>query len=99
MNIVTNAELAVAATGTSRGDHDDRRPGLGGRDSPRTGTGNSGDRLTRIFEPFCTTGHVGEGVGLGLALADGIVREFGSRIAATTRPDGGAVFTVELLTA
>jgi len=97
MNIVTNAALAVAATGTYRGDHDDRRLGMGGRDSPRTG--NSGDRLARIFEPFCLTGHVGEGVGLGLALAYGIVREYGNRIAATTRTDGGAVITVELLTA
>lgn len=102
LNIVMNAEHAVAAT---------RRPG---RIEISTGLGSNGDSLTasirdngagiddktifRVFEPFYTTKDVGQGAGLGLALAYGIVHEHGGRIAAANHPDGGAVFTVELPT-
>ena len=100
LNIVMNAEQAVAAT---------RRPGridittrLGAsgdlvitsvRD---TGAGIGDDTLPHIFEPFYTTREVGQGTGLGLALVYGIVHEHGGRIAAGNHPEGGAVFTVEL---
>lgn len=99
LHILMNAELAVAATGqpgridvtTTTGE-----PGWVVATIRDTGTGISGDTLPRVFEPFYTTRDVGEGVGLGLALAYGIVQEHGGRISASNHPDGGAVFTVEL---
>ena len=60
------------------------------------GQGLSDRTLPRIFEPFFTTKDVGQGVGLGLALAYGIIQEHGGRISAANHPEGGAVFTVEL---
>lgn len=58
------------------------------------GGGIPQERLTRIFEPFITTKE--RGTGLGLAVSQRIVREHGGTITATNRPEGGAVFTVEL---
>ena len=69
---------------------------LVGIDIADNGAGISAEGLARIFEPFYTTKDVGQGVGLGLALAYGIVQEHGGRISAANHPHGGAVFTVEL---
>ena len=52
--------------------------------------------LPRIFNPFFTTKAPGEGRGLGLSVAHSIVSEHDGRLRAETRPEGGAVFTVEL---
>jgi PAS domain S-box-containing protein len=100
LNMVMNAEHAIAATG--RGGTIDLRTGVAPsgdrivatvRD---TGTGIPEDTLSRIFEPFYTTKEVGKGTGLGLAIAYGIVQEHGGQIIAGNHPDGGAIFTVEL---
>jgi signal transduction histidine kinase len=98
LNIVMNAEQAIAATG---------RPGrieittsvVDGRilgTVRDTGDGIPPDALSRIFEPFYTTKEVGKGTGLGLAIAYGIVQEHGGHISAANHPLGGAVFSVEL---
>jgi signal transduction histidine kinase len=63
-----------------------------------TGPGIPPDALQRLFEPFFTTKEVGKGTGLGLAIAYGVVQEHGGRLHATNRPEGGAVFTLELPT-
>jgi two-component system NtrC family sensor kinase len=44
--------------------------------------------LKHLFEPFVTTKDVGEGTGLGLSVAHGIVREHGGWIAVDTGPRG-----------
>ena len=98
LNILMNAEQAIAATG---------RPGrieVTTAQSGRrvittvrdTGDGIPEEALSRIFEPFYTTKEVGKGTGLGLAIAYGIVQEHGGRILAANHPDGGAMFTVDL---
>ncbi len=100
LNMVMNAEQAIAATGrpgrieiaTAVADSGDRIVATV-RD---TGGGIPNDALTRIFEPFYTTKDVGKGTGLGLAIAYGIVQEHGGQISAANHPDGGAIFTVEL---
>ncbi|WP_451977375.1 sensor histidine kinase [Azospirillum endophyticum] len=68
------------------------------------GPGLSDEVLPRLFEPFFTTKDVGKegakegsgGLGLGLAISAGIVRDFGGALTGANGPDGGAVFTVDL---
>ncbi len=61
-----------------------------------TGTGIAEDDAGRIFDPFFTTKDVGKGLGLGLSITYGIVKDFGGDITAANRPGGGAVFAVTL---
>jgi len=60
------------------------------------GPGISPGDLPRIFDPFFTTKPPGEGTGLGLSVSYRIVTEHGGRLWAENRPEGGAVFIVEL---
>ncbi len=53
--------------------------------------------LPRLFEPFASTRLDSKGTGLGLAVADGIVREHGGLILARNRHESpGAVFEIML---
>ena len=100
LNMVMNAEHAIAATGREgRIEVSTTVAGSGDRIIATvrdTGIGIPEDTLSRIFEPFYTTKEVGKGTGLGLAIAYGIVQEHGGQIIAANHPDGGALFTVEL---
>lgn len=60
------------------------------------GHGIPGGLHQRIFEPFFTTREVGEGTGLGLSVAWGIVREHGGFIDVWSEPGEGSRFTVHL---
>jgi len=61
-----------------------------------TGPGIPPEIQARIFEPFFTTKPEGEGTGLGLALARGIVEGHGGAISVESRPGEGARFLIEL---
>ncbi|RZT11349.1 PAS domain S-box-containing protein [Duganella sp. CF402] len=61
-----------------------------------TGSGIAPDTLARIFDPFFTTKAVGQGTGLGLSLAYGIVRKHGGRFEVDTAPGAGSRFRVRL---
>jgi signal transduction histidine kinase len=64
-----------------------------------TGPGIDPDLLSTVFEPFVSTRLDSRGTGLGLAVAEGIVREHGGLILARNRParaGGGAVFEIML---
>jgi len=100
LNIVMNAEQAIASTG--RGGRIEITTSVA---RPReriiatvrdTGDGIPPDALPRIFEPFYTTKEVGKGTGLGLAIVYGIIAEHGGHISAANHPEGGAILTVEL---
>jgi signal transduction histidine kinase len=60
------------------------------------GPGIPDDVLPRIFDPFFTTKGEVQGVGLGLFVAEGLVRRHGGRLVGTNRDAGGAQFRVEL---
>ncbi len=54
------------------------------------------ENLDNLFEPFFTTKQPGEGVGLGLAISSGIVRDLGGRLRGRNGQNGGAVFEMQL---
>jgi PAS domain S-box-containing protein len=99
LNILINAEHAIAATGkpgriqtTVATANEGKTVRLTIEDS---GPGVPADVLPRIFDPFFTTKEVGEGTGLGLAITYGIVQEHGGTVHAMNVPNGGARFTIE----
>jgi CheY-like chemotaxis protein len=61
-----------------------------------TGIGIKPENLERIFDPFYSTADVGQGMGLGLSMVYGIVRDHQGRILVSSRPDEGSTFTVDL---
>jgi signal transduction histidine kinase len=50
----------------------------------------------RVFDPFYTTRPVGQGPGLGLSVCYGIIQEHNGKITCGNRPEGGAIFRIEL---
>jgi two-component system NtrC family sensor kinase len=51
---------------------------------------------SRIFDPFYSTKREMAGVGLGLFVAEGLVRSAGGRLSVSAAPHGGALFEIEL---
>ena len=102
MNLVVNARDAMPRGGevriTTRNEHldqdvnRDRAAILKGDyvviEVADSGTGIPKDKLNKIFEPFYTTKQVGEGTGLGLSTAYGIIKQTGGFIFADSPADG-----------
>ncbi|WP_366658104.1 ATP-binding protein, partial [Fodinicurvata sp. EGI_FJ10296] len=97
--LTANARTAVGERGTlqlssARTD---------GRDGPMivitiadNGTGMDGDTRRRAKEPFFTTRAIGQGVGLGLSLADGFARYAGGELSVDSTPGTGTTVTLTL---
>ncbi|MBK7950139.1 MAG: GAF domain-containing protein [Deltaproteobacteria bacterium] len=110
VNLLVNARDAMAAGGLIRMAAERRRltageAALEGLDARReyvvlsvadTGCGMNPETLRRVFEPFFTTKPVGQGTGLGLAMAYGIVRQSGGGIAIESRVGQGSTVRVFL---
>ncbi|MCB1364392.1 MAG: response regulator [Rhodobacteraceae bacterium] len=58
------------------------------------GTGIAPDKLQKVFEPFYTTKRTGEGTGLGLSTAYGIVKQTGGFIFVDSVPGHGSEFSL-----
>ena len=98
LTIRTSAVKVAAASDTaadSPAPHKDVPPGswvlLAVSD---TGTGMDAETQARVFEPFFST--KGEGTGLGLATAYGIVRQSSGHIFVDSAPGEGATFSIYL---
>lgn len=102
LNLVQNAREAVSQAGRrpARISIDVRRAGedvvIAVEDN---GPGVPRELKTRIFDPFFTTKGAVDGVGLGLFVAEGLVRAAGGRLSLESATGGGARFVVELPTA
>lgn len=100
-NLVTNARDAIenraALPGDSREDiiaistWSEQRTHLNLTISD-TGTGIPEENIQKIFEPFYTTKEVGKGMGLGLSITYGIIRDFEGTINVESQPEGGSSF-------
>ncbi|MCA8882369.1 MAG: response regulator [Rhodobacteraceae bacterium] len=58
------------------------------------GMGIPASQLQKVFEPFFTTKKTGEGTGLGLSTAYGIIKQSGGFIFADSTPGVSTVFTI-----
>lgn len=59
-----------------------------------TGQGMGPEVMAHLFEPFFTTKPFGKGAGLGLAVAQGLVRQYRGCITVQSEPGRGSRFTV-----
>ena len=98
LNLVQNAREAqrAASTANPRVDVSVRRAAEGVEIAVEdNGPGVPQELRNRIFDPFFTTKSAVDGVGLGLFVAEGLVRSAGGRLT-LDRPTVGARFVVEL---
>jgi PAS domain S-box-containing protein len=101
LNLAVNARHALQRGGTITIDAENV-PGSSTRSHDvrirvsDTGTGMSPETVSRAFEPFFTTKPRGEGSGLGLATAYGIVTGAGGTIEITSQKDMGTTVTIRL---
>ncbi|WP_461478561.1 hybrid sensor histidine kinase/response regulator [Pararhodobacter aggregans] len=108
MNLVVNARDAMPMGGTIRietealhllDEHEHGRARLPAGDYALIrvidqGIGIPADIIDKIFEPFFTTKKIGEGTGLGLSTAYGIVKQMGGYIFAESIEGAGTTFTL-----
>jgi signal transduction histidine kinase len=93
INLLRNAAQATGHGGKVRLGwfHADRHLGLYVADD---GPGIPEELRSRLFEPFFTTKPVGEGTGLGLAVAQAAAGDHGGRLEVGASELGGALFTM-----
>jgi signal transduction histidine kinase len=105
LNLVENASEAIGDAGAGGSGsvdvlvtepEDGSADGLVRIEVLDTGPGLDEATRARIFDPFFTTKDEVHGVGLGLFVAQGLVRRHGGDLQAFNRPEGGARFVIRL---
>jgi len=95
LNMIANARDAMAEGGTlsiaTRQSDSEIRIGIAD-----TGPGIRQENMDKIFDSFFTTKDSIKGVGLGLSVCYGFIRDHGGDIHVDNQADGGAVFTITL---
>jgi len=99
-NLVTNARDAINHKQNNGAENDNRLIKIRShKEGDRvavtvsdTGIGISTDAEDKIFEPFFTTKETGKGMGLGLSIAYGIVRDYGGDIQFEGKEGEGTIF-------
>ncbi|WP_068117187.1 hybrid sensor histidine kinase/response regulator [Tropicimonas marinistellae] len=108
MNLVVNARDAMPEGGEVRIETESRRISVPMERDRATvppgdyvvvrvtdeGTGIPADKLAKIFEPFFTTKRTGEGTGLGLSTAYGIIKQTGGYIFVDSVVGTGTIFSL-----
>jgi C4-dicarboxylate-specific signal transduction histidine kinase len=61
-----------------------------------TGEGIDPAEIPNLFDPFYTTKQAGRGLGLGLSISYGLIRDIGGAIAVESRLGTGSTFTITL---
>jgi two-component system NtrC family sensor kinase len=95
LNLVLNAAQAIEASGTVRV-ATERAGKFVVAHVEDDGCGIDPEIRDRIFDPFFTTKKVGEGTGLGLGIAYGIVTSHGGDLSVDSTPGRGTRFSVHL---
>jgi len=99
LNLIGNAVDAMEGGDDQRIVLSARREGDFARiDIRDSGPGLPPERLDHMFEPFFTTKAPGVGLGLGLTISAGIIRDFGGELVASNAEGGGAVFSMTIPT-
>lgn len=97
MNIIINAAEAMNGSGqlkiATRSDPDRQYIEVELAD---TGPGIAKENLEKIFDPFFTTKDTGHGVGLGLAISYGIIKEHAGTITVESEVGRGTTFIIRL---
>lgn len=112
VNLIRNAVDAIRGAGPPQSAHageHEKRITIGAQTESRddeswvtirvadTGPGIDPEMLSTLFEPFVSSRLDSKGTGLGLAVAEGIVREHAGTVIARNRREGpGAVFEIVL---
>ena len=95
LNLIINAADAMDGNGTltltTRHNQENKTIEIKVQD---TGHGISNENMEKIFDPFFTTKETGHGVGLGLAISYGIVKEHNGTISVESELGKGTTFTV-----
>lgn len=99
MNIVSNAAEAMSATKSGSLSVE---TGFSEKDGEITvrfkdsGVGIPNESMSKLFEPFFTTKKKGKGVGLGLSVAYGIIKEHGGTFYVNSKENKGTTFKITL---
>lgn len=106
INIINNSISAIPGGGVMKiqGSLRNGYPGSGWKSNENfieisiadNGAGMTEEVKRRIFDPFFTTKSTGEGTGLGMAIAYGIINDHGGKIEVKSELGKGSIFIIRL---